>query len=366
MSPRASIEVRPSHSNPYSVTVTRGWNFQDRLLEMKPTRTFVISQAGLEKFVLDDFLRSLPAKPDEVILLKQGEEEKHIRNLQPVYEKLLDGGVDRKSVILALGGGVVGDFAGYVAATILRGVRFLQFPTTLLAAVDSSVGGKVAVNLDRGKNMVGAFYHPAFVYFNVDTLRTLPETEWVCGLAEMAKHAMLSSDKSIFDFLEKHAGHMRDPASDDLVQAVMQSIGVKASVVGQDEKEEGLRAVLNLGHTTAHSIESVTGYSTFSHGAAVSRGLVTMLFLSQAVLGLGDDDAARMLGLLERLRLPMGTAGLNADDLLAHMKYDKKTEAGVPRFVLLKGIGSPEFGCRVEPDAFRRAWQTQESRYGRT
>ncbi len=366
MNAGSSIEVRPSQSPPYDVTVTRGWNFKERIQELRPTRMFVISQAGLEKPVLDDFLGALPAAPDQVILLAQGEEEKHIRNLQGVYEKLLDGGVDRKSVILAVGGGVVGDFAGYVAATILRGVRFLQFPTTLLAAVDSSVGGKVAVNLDRGKNMVGAFYHPAFVYFNVDTLRTLPEAEWVCGLAEMAKHGMLAADTSIFDFLEAHASEMRDPSSDVFVSAVVQSIGVKASVVGQDEKEEGLRAVLNLGHTTAHSIESVTGYSTFSHGAAVSRGLVTMIFLSQAVLGLSDSDASRMLGLLERLRLPMGTAGLNAGELLDHMKYDKKTEAGVPRFVLLGAVGDPRYGCKVDPEVFKCAWLAQENRYGRT
>ncbi|MBI3396546.1 MAG: 3-dehydroquinate synthase [Spirochaetia bacterium] len=363
---RESVSISPSQSPAYPVFVGSDFAIADDLQALSASRTFVISQQGLEDIVIRPFLaQAFPGKePDDVILLKQGEEEKHFRNLEPVYNRLLEKGADRKSVIIALGGGVVGDFAGFVAASLLRGVRFVQVPTTLLSAVDSSVGGKVAVNVDHGKNMVGAFYHPAFVHFNTSTLSTLPQKEWVCGLAEMAKHAFIHPDRSVFDFMHSVRHRLTDSTSAELRRAVIESIGVKAAVVAQDEKEEGLRAVLNLGHTTAHAIESVTGLSAFSHGEAVSRGLVTALLLSREAAGLSGADFDTMLALLSDMKLPMDTAGLAAGDLLAHMKYDKKTEHGTTRFVLLEGLGRARYGCAVDPALFRSVWQEQARRFG--
>jgi len=301
---------------------------------------------------------------EQIIRLKPGEQNKHLSQTGPVYDRLIELGIDRHSVILSLGGGVVGDFTGFIASTLLRGVRFVQLPTTLLSAVDASVGGKVAINVDRGKNMVGSFYQPELVYFNLGTLATLPEREWLCGLAEMVKHAFIDPTGTIFPFLDEHAAALRDPASPLLKRAVLDSVACKAAVVEEDEKEEGLRATLNLGHTTAHAIESVTNYSRFSHGEAVARGLATAIFLSCELSGLSDRDAESMFSLMEKLSLPLDTAGLGPDELLADLRYDKKSIGGIPRFVLLSSVGHPLYGVVVSDGAWRSAWEKQQKRFG--
>jgi 3-dehydroquinate synthase len=371
--PLESLKVRPSGQPAYQVYVEAGLAplCQAELFAQGDfSQCFVISQVGLEAPVLAPFLTQVRdhipgGLPDQnVILIGQGEASKHLNHLGPVYNRLIEREVDRRSCLIALGGGVVGDLTGFVAATLLRGIHFVQIPTTLLAAVDSSVGGKTAVNVDRGKNMVGAFYQPRFVYFNTEFLRTLPEREWVCGLAEMVKHACLDESGQILAHLEEHAALLRHPDAPELRRAVLDSAAFKASVVSQDEREQGMRAILNLGHTTAHAFESLTAYRRFSHGEAVARGLVTALLLSQIVTGLSDDALERYLALMARLGLPGDTAGFQGEEVLDHMRFDKKSVRGVARFVLLEGPGRPRHGIEVAEADFLAAFGRQTERFG--
>lgn len=309
-------------------------------------------------------------RPIHVVYRPSGEESKHARFLEPLYDELILNGVDRSTLLFAVGGGVIGDFAGYMAATLLRGIPLVQIPSTLLSMIDSSVGGKVAVNVNAGKNMVGAFYQPRLVFANLSLLQTLPDEEWLCGLAEMAKHAMLAEEGYVFDRLLASAKKasaqqgFRSLDFDELRARIAESIAVKARVVMLDERETGLRACLNLGHTTAHAIESLLQYRGMTHGEAVSRGLVTALLLSRDVGGLPAEECDLMLSLMEALRLPMDTAGFEADALLEHMKFDKKNEAGTVRFVLLERRGQPAWGVPLDAEAFRRVWSEQRSRFG--
>lgn len=371
------LRVEPTGSPAYPVYVESDFarlRAGNAFADLQASQFFIISQQGLEETVVAPFLAALnetlgETLPDglsreRVLLIGQGEQSKHIDRLAPVYNRLIEQDVDRKSCLIALGGGVVGDFTGFVAATLLRGVSFVQIPTTLLAAVDSSVGGKTAVNVDRGKNMVGAFYQPRFVYFNTGFLRTLPEREWVCGLAEMVKHACLEESGALLAHLEEHCEELRNPESPELRRAVLDSAAFKARVVSADEREGGLRAILNLGHTTAHAIESLTDYKRFSHGEAVARGLVTALFLSRRVLGLADEAVERYLALCGRLGLPGDTAGFSAAEVLDHMRFDKKSVRGIPRFVLLEGAGKPRYGVEVPEAEFRAAFAEQAERFG--
>ena len=366
----SKININISSDKNYFVYVRRGFSedFFKELASLKASSYFILSQKGLEKFVLDDFLAELgkhiSLPENHIILLEPGEENKHLSNLGPVYNQMIDAGADRKSVIISVGGGVVGDFAGFVAASLQRGIRFVQVPTTLLSAVDASVGGKVAINVDRGKNMVGAFHQPEMVYFNLDTLQTLPEKEWICGLAEMIKHAFLEQEGHIFEFMKKNSRELYNYKSDSLQKAILDSISFKASVVEKDEKEGGLRAILNLGHTTAHAIESFTHYSKFSHGEAVSRGLVTMMYLSEDLKGLSREETYEMIELMKELNLPLDTAGISSEDLLLHLKYDKKTVGGIPMFVLLKKRGIYEYGVEVSEKNFTEAWNRQKKDFG--
>lgn len=365
------LEVHPSDSEAYQLYVEQSWSKikeADLLENLGISQFFLITQPGIKDLLLDKALPFLPEQlqnhPERVICIGDGERAKHINNLSNIYNNLIEQGIDRRSCILALGGGVVGDLTGFVASSILRGVSFIQLPTTLLAAVDSSVGGKVAVNVDRGKNMVGAFYQPRLVYFNLGSLETLPDEEWNCGLAEMAKHAILDSSGTLRADLSQNVAELRNYKSDLLAKAVRDSAAFKASVVARDEKEGGLRAILNLGHTTAHALESLSNYTQFSHGEAVSRGLATALILSRNVNGLSADRCDELLNFLEQIGLPLNSAGFGADELLEHMKYDKKSVQGVPRFVLLDKSGETGYGYEVSADSFRSAWQEQIERFG--
>ena len=355
-------------SQDYSIILARDFRqsldgddeLNSRLASLRPSRVFILTESGLKEYAeqLEASLNlSVPLK---TIYFKGGETAKHLDQLGPVYNSLIEDGVDRRSLILALGGGVVGDFAGFVAATILRGIPFVQIPTSLLAMVDSSVGGKVAVNTGRGKNMVGAFYHPRLVWCNLSTLNTLPDAEWSCGLAEMAKHAMLESSGKLRQALIDSAKEIRNLES--LAPRVIESMAVKAYVVARDEKESGLRACLNLGHTTAHGIESLTGYNRFSHGQAVSRGLVTAMLLSRN-RGYSSQIVEQNLEMMERLNLPMDTAGLEAKDLWDHMKYDKKNVDGEIRFVLM-GKEGLDISVPLRFEEFAEAWKEQKATRG--
>ena len=287
-------------------------------------------------------------KTIHVVALPDGEEHKNWQTLNLIFDALLGHGCDRKTVIYALGGGVVGDMAGFAAASYMRGVPFVQVPTTLLAQVDSSVGGKTAINHPLGKNMIGAFYQPRRVVCDLDTLRTLPDRELSAGLAEVIKYGPIA-DMAFLDWIESNLSALiaREPAA--LTHAVKRSCEIKASVVGQDERESGLRAILNFGHTFGHAIESGLGYGEWLHGEAVGCGMVMAAMLSQR-LGLVDDAFARRLTtLIGRAGLPVKGPKLGAARYLELMRVDKKAEDGEIRFVVIDGPGRA--AMRAAPDA---------------
>ena len=282
------------------------------------------------------------------VTLPDGEAHKDWQTLQLIFDALLSQGCDRRTVLVAVGGGVIGDMTGFAAACYMRGVPFVQVPTTLLAQVDSSVGGKTAVNHPLGKNMVGAFYQPVRVLCDLDLLRTLPAREVSAGLAEVIKYGPIA-DAVFFEWLEQSIDGLRagDPAL--LAQAVKRSCEIKAQVVGADERESGLRAILNFGHTFGHAIEAGLGFGVWLHGEAVGTGMVMAADLS-ARLGLIDSTLVRRIErLVERAGLPIRGPAWPAQDYLAHMRLDKKAEAGEIRFVLINRLG--EAVVRPVPDA---------------
>jgi 3-dehydroquinate synthase len=290
------------------------------------------------------------------VVLPDGEEHKNWQTLQRIFDVLLDRACDRKTVLFALGGGVVGDMTGFAAACYMRGVPFVQVPTTLLAQVDSSVGGKTAINHPMGKNMIGAFYQPQLVVCDLDVLNTLPARELSAGLAEVIKYGPIA-DMAFFDWLEQNIDALMARDRDALAYAVRRSCEIKAWVVGQDERESGLRAILNFGHTFGHAIEAGMGYGAWLHGEGVGAGMVMAAHLSQR---LGLVDAAfvqRLTALIERAGLPVRGAMIDANDnagrYLELMRIDKKAEAGEIRFVVIDGPGCA--AVRAAPDALVRS-----------
>jgi 3-dehydroquinate synthase len=281
------------------------------------------------------------------VVLPDGEEHKDWPTLNKVFDTLLARGCDRKTVVFALGGGVVGDMAGFAAASYMRGVPFVQVPTTLLAQVDSSVGGKTAINHPQGKNMIGAFYQPVRVVCDLDTLATLPAREMSAGLAEVIKYGPIA-DMAFLGWIEANIDALvrRDPAA--LAHAVRRSCEIKAEVVGQDEREAGLRAILNFGHTFGHAIEAGLGFGKWLHGEAVGCGMVMALQLSRR-LGLVDEAfVQRVTALIARAGLPIIGPALGADRYLELMRIDKKAEGGEIRFVVVEKPGVA--GVRAAPD----------------
>lgn len=286
------------------------------------------------------------------VVLPDGEAHKNWATLQRIFDGLLGAGCDRKTVLYALGGGVVGDMTGFAAACFMRGVAFVQLPTTLLSQVDSSVGGKTGINHPLGKNMVGAFHQPLRVLCDLSVLRTLPARELSAGLAEVIKYGPIA-DMAFFDWIDTHMGDLRALDVTSLAHAVRRSCEIKAAVVSSDERESGLRAILNFGHTFGHAIEAGMGYGAWLHGEGVGCGMVMAARLSEAV---GLVDAAfveRIRALVERAGLPVVAPVLdaqrNADRYLELMRLDKKAEAGEIRFVLIDGPGRAV--VRPVPDA---------------
>jgi len=286
-----------------------------------------------------------------LIELPDGESYKDWTTLNLIFDKLLATGCDRKTVLFALGGGVVGDMTGFAAASYMRGVPFVQVPTTLLAQVDSSVGGKTAINHPLGKNMIGAFYQPQLVLCDLSTLATLPARELSAGLAECIKYGPIF-DMAFMEWTEAQLDALlaRDPTA--LAHAVRRSCEIKAHVVGLDERESGLRAILNFGHTFGHAIESGLGYGEWLHGEAVGCGMVMAAHLSQRLGGVDAEFVARLTRLIERAGLPVVGPDLGADRYLELMRIDKKSEGGEIRFVVLDRPGSAV--VRAAPDAVVR------------
>ncbi len=284
------------------------------------------------------------------VIIPDGEEYKNYDQTYQILTELLKNKLDRKSSLIALGGGVIGDITGFVASIYMRGIDFIQVPTTLLSQVDSSVGGKTGVNHELGKNMIGTFYQPRLVWIDIDTLKTLPKREILCGIAEIIKYGIIW-DEELFNFMENKRDDILNLNMDALKFIIRRSCEIKAEVVSKDERESGLRAVLNYGHTIGHAIETETGYSEFLHGEAVAIGMHLEAVLSE-LLGLIDNtQVMRIKNIIDSYVLPSELPlDLNADKLVSLMRLDKKVEAGEMKFILPEKIGKVKIqkGINIE------------------
>lgn len=293
----------------------------------------------------------------ELYVVPAGESSKSLGEAEKIYTRIIGLGMDRKSPIFALGGGVVGDLAGFAAATYMRGVPFVQLPTSLLAQVDSSVGGKVAVNHPMGKNLVGCFYQPDAVIADLDFLKTLPKREIHTGLGEIVKYGIIC-DKEFFVFLEESPEKILSLEEESLVHIVARSCELKAKVVAEDEKESGLRRILNFGHTMAHAIEQETGYLRYNHGEAVAIGMAGAAYISRD-MGLAEGKAVnRLLRLLEALHLPVKAVGCTVDHMYEEIFHDKKTVGGKVNWVLMEDIGRVVLRNDVPEDIVKNAMES--------
>jgi 3-dehydroquinate synthase len=314
----------------------------------------IVTNTTVAPLYLDTLSRTLAQEDVDIvpIILPDGEEYKNSATLNLIYDALLTRRCERKTTLIALGGGVIGDLTGYAAATYLRGVPFIQVPTTLLAQVDSSVGGKTGINHPLGKNMIGAFYQPQLVLADTTTLGTLPDRELSAGLAEVIKYGLIR-DLPFFEWLEANMGRLlaRDPAA--LAYAIRRSCENKAEVVAADEREGGVRALLNLGHTFGHAIEAGMGYGNWLHGEAVAAGTMLAADLSRRLGWISEADLARTRRLFELAKLPVESPDLGIEAYLEHMAVDKKVESGRLRFVLLQAIGQAVVTAEVPAQTLR-------------
>jgi 3-dehydroquinate synthase len=330
------------HERSYPIHIGHGLLSNGDLLSpfIKHGRIAVVSNTTVAPLYLEQLQITLNKLGIDVIpiILPDGEEYKNIETLNIVYDALLAHHCERNTPLIALGGGVIGDIAGFAAATYLRGVPFIQIPTTLLSQVDSSVGGKTGINHPFGKNMIGAFYQPLVVLADLATLDSLPDRELRAGIAEVIKYGLIR-DLPFFEWLELNIQKLLDRDSDALRYAIARSCQNKAEVVAADEREAGERALLNLGHTFGHSIENGMGYGVWLHGEAVAAGSLLAADLSRRMGWLKDDEVSRIRALFEHACLPVESPALGTDKYLQLMSLDKKVHEGKIRFVLLKAIG---------------------------
>ena len=338
-----TLKVRVNaKSHAYDILLGDGavGHLKAELERLKPSSVLIVTNCTVAPLYLEQVRRLGEAvAPTFSLILPDGEQFKDFDSVSMILERLCSVGADRKSVLLALGGGVVGDLAGFAAAIYMRGIRFIQIPTTLLAIVDSSVGGKTGMNLRSGKNLVGAFHQPEAVIADTSFLKTLPSREVSAGIGEIIKHGLLA-DRDYFERLEKDMEKLIALDAHTLAEIVADSCRIKASVVSRDETEKGERAKLNLGHTFGHAIEKLTGFGTWLHGEAVGCGLVLAARASEKLGLLKSADTARVRALVKRAGLPDKIPGLSAQAALDAMKGDKKSTGGVPKFILLNSLGN--------------------------
>jgi 3-dehydroquinate synthase len=316
----------------------------------------VVTNPTVAQLYLDTLHAALSGAGFEVVpvLVPDGEEHKNLKSLAVIYDRLVAERLDRRASVVALGGGVIGDLAGFAAATYLRGVPYVQVPTTLLAQVDSSVGGKTGVNHREGKNLIGAFYQPKLVLIDVGLLSSLSRRELIAGVAEIIKYGIIE-DPALFGLLEKEVQKVVGLDRDLLIDIVTTSCAIKARVVEKDERESDYRAVLNFGHTIGHALEAATNYTQFLHGEAVAVGIVKAVAISARQEFCDKKTFERVRGLMTKAGLPSELpAGLSKQSLLKGIEVDKKSAGGAIKFVMCAGIGKTAFH-RLEPDAILKA-----------
>jgi 3-dehydroquinate synthase len=326
----------------YDITIGSGLlrTLASRLRKLnggKPFRPFVVTSPEIWGLWGEKLLESFSEQPT-VLFLPAGEQHKRLRTLESLTEQLADAGADRDALLIAFGGGVVGDVTGFLAAIYMRGVPYVQIPTTLLAQVDSSVGGKTGVNLAAGKNLVGSFHHPLAVFIDTDVLATLPKSELRAGLQESIKAGIIR-DKKLFSYLERNAGTVLAGDPKALTHVVAASVRVKADVVANDERESGLRMILNYGHTIGHAIEAATHYKQLLHGEAVGWGSIAATKLGLQRRLITEAEAGRIIALILQYG-PLSSFKATAEKLVALTASDKKNRSGTLSFILPTGIGS--------------------------
>ena len=337
----------------YPILIGNGLLQDERSYPVKRgDRVMIVTNPTVAQFYLDTVTFALKKRGCEVdhVLLPDGEKYKTLESLNLIFTALLQGNHGRDTIIIALGGGVIGDVAGFAAASYQRGVRLIQIPTTLLSQVDSSVGGKTAVNHELGKNMIGAFYQPSMVIIDTHTLGTLPKREVNAGLAEVIKYGAIL-DYEFFEWLEAHIDELVALNNESLQHCIARCCQIKADVVARDETEKGDRALLNLGHTFGHAIETHLGYGNWLHGEAVSTGMMMAAELSEQLGDISVADVSRLEKLLARANLPtLSPDSMQPEDYLPHMMRDKKVLAGKLRLVLLKSLGQAYIATDTDKD----------------
>jgi 3-dehydroquinate synthase len=324
--------------------------------EVDAPRLLVVTNPTVAALHLDALRQGLARADIAVETLPDGEQFKTLTTFTRLLDALVQARIGRDGAILALGGGVIGDVAGFAAACYQRGIAYVQLPTTLLAQVDSAVGGKTGVNHPAGKNLIGAFHQPRCVISDTATLRTLPDRELRAGLAEVIKYGLIH-DAGFLEWLEQHLDALLRREAQALGHAIRRSCEIKAGIVSQDEREHGARALLNLGHTFGHAIEAATGYGEWLHGEAVGAGILMAAALSARLGWLTTADVERVRSLLERAGLPLTPPAIGSERALAHMQVDKKVRGGRMRLVLLKRLGSAELTADYDPAALQSVMQ---------
>jgi len=332
----------PLGTRSYKITIGRGAlsQLKSGLKKVLPSnRLVVLTNKTISRLYGRKLKKALPVGSDvSWIVIPDGEKYKNLKTMETIYHQLSKCKADRKTGLIAFGGGVVGDMAGFAASSYLRGMPYIQIPTSLLAQVDSSVGGKTGVDLPSGKNLVGAFYQPKWVLIDIDLLKTLPKREFLCGLSEVVKYGILWDEK-FFSYLEKNIGKILKLNHNVLEHIIARCCAIKAEIVSRDEKEAGLRSILNLGHTLGHAIETLSGYSKIRHGEAISRGMVYALMFSYEKDLCSLEVIGRVTDLLKKIGLPIECPYYSKQKYAKVIALDKKAEGKRIRFIVVKKIG---------------------------
>ena len=351
------IEVAASRPYPVFLGVSLedlGEYLQTR--QTADTHILVITQPVIAKLHGERLIEGLKGFKVDVVSVPEGEGEKALDRLSLLTSEAVRLGTDRSTLVIALGGGVIGDLAGFFASVFMRGIRFVQVPTTLLAQVDSSIGGKVAVNHPAGKNLLGAFYPPLAVWTDFSVLATLPWNEVQNGLAETVKHALIA-DNELFSFLEQHRERIKEREQGIWREMATRSLAVKVKIVSQDEREAGIRALLNLGHSFGHALETEMEYQGITHGQGVSLGIVAAAHLARARGYISEAEVERIVQLLESFGLMTAVSNKSTDKLLRLMEADKKNQGGRKVLILPKGIGQAVVVKDCSDEEILKAWE---------
>ncbi len=356
-----TLEIKVNNKLAYEIHTEESYRFlpvQLQSLDMNNRKFMIVSDSNVAKLYAEemaDILRPI-AKSVTVYRFPAGEKSKNLDTVKECYEQLIRHGFDRKDILIALGGGVVGDLTGFVASTYLRGIRFVQVPTSLLSMVDSSIGGKTGVDFNDYKNMVGAFYQPKLVYINLAVLRSLPSNQLYSGMSEIIKHGLIK-DYDYYTWIQKHASEIKAKNYPILAEMIDRSCRIKKEVVEEDPKENGIRALLNFGHTIGHSVEKLKNF-TLLHGECVSVGMAAAAYLSLQRGYITQEQYEDVLQTLQAFEQPVAVRGLNAEAVLQVTKLDKKMDAGHIKFILLKDIGKGIIDTTVSEKEISKAIQS--------